>query len=66
MQKSLDRIEARLVTDRQLSDDEMTFFVDVLHKRMRYPFKVELKYLENIPRSKGGKFEDFLSEVEES
>ena len=30
---------------------------------MNYPFKIELKYVENIPRSKGGKFEDFVSEV---
>ena len=63
VQKSLDRIEARLVTDRQLSNDETSFFVDVLQKSMNYPFKIELKYVENIPRSKGGKFEDFVSEV---
>ena len=66
VQKSLDRIEARLVTDRQLSDDEMIFFVDVLRKEMKYPFKIALTYVDNIPRSKSGKFEDFLSEVEES
>ena len=63
VQKSLDRIEARLVTDRQLSNDETSFFVDVLQKSMNYPFKIELKYVENISRSKGGKFEDFVSEV---
>jgi phenylacetate-CoA ligase len=63
VQKGLDRIEARLVTDRLLSDDETVFFIDVLQKNMGYPFTIEITYVENIPRSKGGKFEDFVSEV---
>jgi phenylacetate-coenzyme A ligase PaaK-like adenylate-forming protein len=63
VQKGLDRIEARLVTDRLLSDDETLFFIDVLQKNMGYPFTIEITYVENIPRNKGGRFENFISEV---
>jgi len=63
VQKTLDQIEVRLVTERQMTGDETGFFIDVLQRNMGYPFKIEIKYLENIPRSKGGKFEDFVSEI---
>ena len=63
VQKSLDRIEARLVTSRQFSGEEESLFKDILQKNLRHPFKIDLIYLDKISRSKGGKFEDFISEV---
>jgi phenylacetate-CoA ligase len=63
VQKCLDRIEARLVTERVLSEDEENHFTDVVRQHLSYPFNIDFLYLDNIPRSKGGKFEDFISEI---
>ncbi len=63
VQKTLERLEARLVTERPLSKEEETLFKDILHNELNYPFSIKLIYLENIPRSKGGKYEDFISEL---
>lgn len=63
IQKDIDRIEAKLVTDRQFSPEEEKRFIDIMQESLRYPFIIEITYLENIPRSKGGKFEDFISLV---
>jgi len=63
VQKSLDRIEARLVTSRQLTAEEESSFKDILRENFRHPFNIDIIFLENIPRSSGGKFEDFISEV---
>jgi len=63
VQKSLDRIEVRLVTRQPLNDDDKSFFIKVIQEELRYPFNIDITYLDDIPRSKGGKFEDFISEV---
>lgn len=63
VQKRLDSIEARLVCASPLTKKQEEALVDTLCKRMDYPFKIAIKYLKEIPRSKGGKFEDFMSEI---
>jgi phenylacetate-CoA ligase len=63
VQKSLDTIEVRLVASREMKKDEEDFFIDEMQKHWEYPMNIEIKYLDAIPRSKGGKFEDFMSEV---
>ena len=63
VQKSIDSIEARIVAERQFTPEEKKRFTTILQEALRYPFAVNIVYLENIPRSKGGKFEDFISEV---
>jgi phenylacetate-CoA ligase len=63
VQKSVNHIEARLVTERQFTPAEEKRFTGILQEALGYPFSVEIVYLESIPRSKGGKFEDFVSEV---
>lgn len=63
VQKSLDRIEARLVTGRRFSKEEERHFANILQKNLGHPFKINIVYLDTISRSKGGKFEDFLSEI---
>jgi phenylacetate-CoA ligase len=63
VQKSLDHIEARLVTDRQFTKEEESHFKSILQENFRHPFNINIIYLEAIPRSKGGKFDDFISEV---
>jgi phenylacetate-CoA ligase len=63
IQKSINIIEAHLVIDRQLSMDEENLVISALQESFKYPFEIKIKYPKNIPRSKGGKFEDFISEV---
>jgi phenylacetate-CoA ligase len=63
VQKSLDGIEARLVTARPLTAPEEAQLIEALHERLGYPFRIELTYLDGIPRSKSGKYEDFISEL---
>jgi phenylacetate-CoA ligase len=63
VQKSLECIEAHLVTDRPLTAREEEQFNIALFKRLGHQFRIDLKYREEIPRSKSGKYEDFISEV---
>lgn len=63
VQKSLDRIEVRLVTERPLTVAEEEQLTGLFAKRFKHTFKITFTYLEHIPRSTGGKFEDFMSEV---
>lgn len=63
VQKSLDHIEARLVVERPVTDHEETQLKAIILERLKHPFTVSLTYPEKIERSKGGKFEEFLSEI---
>ncbi|MBE9556431.1 MAG: phenylacetate--CoA ligase family protein [Proteobacteria bacterium] len=63
VQKTLDMIEVRLVTERRMDMAEETRFGDLIRKRLAHPFHVTFSYHEEIPRSVSGKFEDFVSEV---
>lgn len=61
VQHSMLDIEARVVTQRPMSEAEREAFVAHLHDRLRYPFPVRVTTLREIPRAESGKFEDFLS-----
>ena len=63
VQKSPDTIELRLVTDRVLNEAEEREFTGILHDRFNHPFRITFSYPERIPRSKTGKYEDFVSEI---
>ncbi len=63
VQKSIKQIEARLVTRRNFTPEEEVEFKSILQNSLKYPFTIDIVYQEEIPRSKGGKFEDFVSEV---
>jgi len=65
-QKSLDLMEIRLVTERPLTPDEEATLRDIVLKRLGHPFTISLTYHEIIPRSAGGKFEDFKCEIEDT
>jgi phenylacetate-CoA ligase len=56
-------IEARLVVGRPFDEAEAEVFTGFVRERLDYPFEVRLRYLDAIPRSKSGKFEDFVSEI---
>ncbi len=64
VQKSLELLEMRLVTERPLTQDEEVRLREIVLKRLGHPFEIILTYRDTIPRGAGGKFEDFKSEIE--
>ncbi|MBU1980290.1 MAG: phenylacetate--CoA ligase family protein [Gammaproteobacteria bacterium] len=63
VQKSLQEVEIKLVTERPLTPEEQEKLNRVLHDSLGYPFHLNYTYHQNIPRGAGGKFEDIISEV---
>jgi phenylacetate-CoA ligase len=63
IQHDLQRIEARLVAARALTDDEVGRLRAFLAGCLRHDFKLELVFVDEIARSPGGKYEDFVSRV---
>jgi len=63
IQHELDKIEVRLVVARPLIESEEKGLVTMLQDRFGYPFAIKFSYQENLERSAGGKFEDFISKV---
>lgn len=56
-----ERIVANLVVDHPLTRENEQAFIRYLQERFCYPFTIVITYVERIGRSKGGKFEDFIS-----
>jgi len=63
VQKSFDLIEARLVTGRALSAREEEQLERHMLSRLPPGFRIGFVYCDEIPRSPGGKFEDFICEL---
>ncbi|VAV84981.1 hypothetical protein MNBD_DELTA01-8 [hydrothermal vent metagenome] len=63
VQKSLERIELRLVADRKLTGGEEGQFTGVMQEKLGHPFSITFKYLSKIERSVNNKYEDFISEI---
>ena len=63
VQKSLDRIEMRLVTERPLTATEERALRDHLAANLPRRFALDFAYVDAIPRNSAGKFEDFVCEV---
>ena len=63
VQKSFELIEARLVTARPLSAGEQDALQRHFASRLPPGFRIALAYRDEIPRSAGGKFEDFICEL---
>ncbi len=64
IQKSVDELEARLVTERELTVEEEEQLAEHITRLLPSKMSVAFTYLANIPRSPGGKFEDFISEID--
>jgi phenylacetate-CoA ligase len=64
VQKSFDRIEARLVVDVPLDAAQEERLRKQLLSCVPAGFEVAFSYCAEIPRSAGGKYEDFISEVD--
>ena len=63
-QKSVDLMEMRLVANRPLETEEELRLSEYYGRNFGYPFQFKFVYVDEISRSAGGKFEDFVSEVE--
>jgi phenylacetate-CoA ligase len=63
VQKEYTLVEARLVTTAPLTRDQEDKLRQVVLARLPRGFQLSLVYSEEIPRSEGGKFEDFICEV---
>lgn len=63
VQKTLDDIEVALVVARPLTASETEALRALILKNLGQPFNVSFVYRDAIPRSAGGKYEDFRSEV---
>ncbi len=66
IQHDLHTVEARLVAARALSDDEVERLRAYFAGCLRHDFKLDLVFVDEIARSPGGKYEDFVSRVGEA
>lgn len=65
VQKSLQRIEARLVTARPLTRREERALRAYILANLPYRFELDFTYFDELPRNDAGKFEDFVCEATE-
>jgi len=63
VQKTVERLEANLVVVRPLTSEEENTIRAYLQRGLGYDFEVQFCYVDDIPRSPRGKFEEFRSEV---
>lgn len=63
VQKSLSEVEMRLVVERQLTAGEEHALAEILLQYLGNRFAVSFAYLDRLPRTADGKFEDFVSQV---
>ena len=61
VQHEIDHIDAFVVLRRDFADDEPLRLIEALQGCLGYPFRITLKKVEEISRSAGGKYEDFVS-----
>jgi phenylacetate-CoA ligase len=66
VQHTLEDIEVRFVVDRPLTAAEEEQLGGVIHSALGHPFRLKFTYLAGeIPRSPSGKFEEFISRIEQ-
>lgn len=63
VQRSLDRVEVRLVVERTLTAGEEDRLRTLVQQALGHPFPLTFAYLPEIPRTRSRKYEEFVSEV---
>ena len=63
--RSVHDIDVRLVVARPLTAEEEERLKSVILEYLGHPFTLGFTYVDEIPRSAGGKYEDFVSVVEQ-
>jgi len=66
VQESLEQLVLQLVVREPLAPDTEARVRQLVLDTVRYPFELRLEYRNEIPRSPGGKFEDFLSLLDQN
>jgi phenylacetate-CoA ligase len=64
VQRSLDEITVRMVTSRSLKTDQEHLVLGHIEQRLNQQFRVIPEYVDSIPRSRSGKFEDAICELD--
>ncbi len=65
VQRSVHDIDVRLVVARALTGDEEERLKSVILEYLGHPFTLRFTYVDEIPRSASGKYEDFLSVIDQ-
>lgn len=63
IQHSTVHIELKLVADRELSVEEQAKVAAIMQKNLGYPYDIRFSFVNDIPRSRTGKFEEFISHI---
>jgi len=63
IQKTVNDIELKLVVNESLNYFQKQSLISIIQKMLRYEFNIDLTCHEEIPRSPGGEYEDFISFV---
>lgn len=63
IQTAPDRLEAQFVARRPLTGDEQEKLRQRILRRMPYNFAIDITMVDEIPRSAGGKYEEFRCEI---
>ena len=61
VQRSSESIEFNLVVERPLTTEEQEGLRARILATLPYPFRIEFNFVAELPRSEGGKYEDFVS-----
>ncbi len=64
VQREIDRVEVNLVVGEQFSRESEPRLVEIIRRRLGYPFRLDLIYRDRISRSASGKYEDFVCTID--
>ena len=65
VQHTLEDIEVRIVTRESLDHQQEQALTELLHQALEYPFNLTFRYHDEIQRSKNGKYEEFISKLDQ-
>jgi phenylacetate-CoA ligase len=63
VQRTTTTLKIFVVRAQPFTADEVNAVRAYMHETLGYPFDIDISYVEQIPRSPSGKYEDFRSEV---
>ncbi len=66
VQHAVDDLEIKLVAERELTAEEEAELRSTMQARCGHPFPIRITYHASIPRSAGGKFQDFICRIPEA
>jgi len=64
IQHSLEEVEVRLALKNPLNKKQQQKLTALIQEALGYPFNIRYDFMQLIPRSKNGKFEEFISMID--